>query len=242
MFKNIGLTIVYDNNFYDKRLKVAWGFASYIKVGNLRILFDTGGNPDILINNFNNLGISLDKIQAIILSHIHKDHTGGLFGVLERNNRVNVYVPTSFPYNFKSRIKEFDCKLVEIKNPSNILHDANIFSTGELGSVIKEQALLINSIKGLIVITGCAHPGIINIIKKAKELINKSIYLLIGGFHLKSLPIEQIKVMIKQFKILNVLKIAPCHCTGSLAMHAFKYFFGNDYIEVGVGKTINLNL
>ena len=59
----------------------------------------------------------------------------------------------------------------------------NVYLTGEMGFSIKEQSLILNTPEGLIVITGCAHPGIVEIVKKAKAMLNRDIYLAIGGFH-----------------------------------------------------------
>ena len=61
---------------------------------------------------------------------------------------------------------------------------AGVFSTGELGSSIKEQSLIVETDAGLIVITGCAHPGIAEITATAKNLRNDKIRLILGGFHL----------------------------------------------------------
>ena len=77
------LTIVYDNNPSDERLVTAWGFGCYINADNVTILFDTGGDPEILLKNMAELNLDLKSIDVIVLSHIHGDHVGGLFGFLE---------------------------------------------------------------------------------------------------------------------------------------------------------------
>ena len=107
-------------------------------------------------------------------------------------------------------------------------------TTGELNG-IKEQSLIIATSKGLIVVTGCAHPGIVNIVKKAKELTGKDVYLAIGGFHLSGASQRTISSIIEELKALGVKKVAPCHCSGDLARRLFKEKFGEDYLEAGVG-------
>jgi len=95
--------------------------------------------------------------------------------------------------------------------------------------------LIIDSRKGLIIITGCAHPGIVNIVKKAKELIKRDkVYLVLGGFHHPSLS------CIKEFKELQVEKVAPSHCTGDLVREAFRKEYKENFIESGVGKIIEI--
>ena len=110
-------------------------------------------------------------------------------------------------------------RLTEFRQVINVTTSLKItegvYSTGELGTVIKEQSLIIDSEKGLIIITGCAHHGIVDIIKTAKELMNKKAYLAVGGFHHPSTAV------IKKFKELDVEKAAPSHCTGDQAVQVF---------------------
>jgi len=233
---DVDLTIVYDNNFYNPELEAAWGFACYLNTNNARILFDTGGDSEKLLYNMEKLRIPVEDIQVIILSHIHGDHTGGLFAVLERNHHVEVYVPASFPEDFKSKTKRFGCRLVEVEGSMKICE--GVITTGELGSGIKEQSLVVNSSRGLIVVTGCAHPGIANIIEKAVELTDTKVYLVIGGFHLSGSSKKEIAAVVERFKYLNVTKVAPCHCSGDLARYIFKKSFGTNYIDAGVGRNL----
>ena len=109
-----------------------------------------------------------------------------------------------------------------------------VYTTGELGTWIKEQSLVINTDKGLVVISGCAHPGIVDIVKKAKEQLNKNVYLVLGGFHSPPLSVVQ------KFRELGVEKVAPCHCTGDEAIRAFKEEYQENFIENGVGKIISI--
>jgi len=77
-----------------------------------------------------------------------------------------------------------------------------IYSTGEVTVPLIEQALIINSAKGLIMITGCAHPGVINRIKKAREFYTREdIYLCTGGFHNPSSEV------VKEFRELGKKKL-----------------------------------
>ena len=234
--EKVALTIVYDNNPYDERLKTAWGFGCYVDVDGVRILFDTGGDPHILLDNMAKLSIDVTEIEIVVLSHIHGDHVGGLFGVLELNSRVKVYLPASFPDDFKRRIKEYECEVIEVKDALKICN--GVATTGELGTAIKEQSLIVATAKGLVIVTGCAHPGVVNIAKKAKELTNMEVHLVLGGFHLGGASENMILSIIEQFKELGVEKVAPCHCSGDRARALFKAEFGKDYVEAGVGSYV----
>ena len=228
----ITLISVYDNYRVNPELKTAWGFATIIKTPKELILFDTGGNSKILLFNMEKLGINPASIKKVVISHIHGDHLGGLKGFLERNSNVTVFIPSSFPKSIKNMIIQKGAKFVEISTPMKI--SDSVYTTGELYGPPEEQSLIIDSKKGLVVITGCAHPGIVNIVKKAKELMKKDVYLVLGGFHHP--PVS----CVEEFRKLQVKKVAPSHCTGDLVREAFRKEYKEDFIEYGVGKIIEI--
>lgn len=166
--KNLSIIVTYDNNAYKEGLETAWGFSCLIRGTEKTILFDTGGNGSILLANMKQLGIDPEEIGLVVLSHIHGDHVGGLRSFLEKNNEVVVYLPKSFPKSFKDNVQEYGAKVVDVQEPLKICE--GVYSTGELGRWIKEQSSIIHTDKGSIVITGCAHPGIVKIVNKGKRL------------------------------------------------------------------------
>jgi len=233
------LIIVYDNNPYEYQLHTAWGFSCLIRLAQRTILFDTGGDSSTLLYNMRQLKIDPGKVDDVFLSHIDGDHTGGLSGFLEQNNSINVYLPQSFPKGFKDEISSTGTKIVEVSTAKELL--TGVYTTGELGGGIIEQSLVLKTGRGLVVMTGCAHPGIVEIIRKAKEVVpGNRVYLVIGGFHLSGVSLTQIESIISSFIQLGVEKVAPCHCSGDGARRLFEKGYGDDYIEVGVGKRISL--
>jgi len=230
------MLITYDNNPYDARLRTSWGFSCVVRCDQKSILFDTGGNSTILLDNMGKLKIDSKEIDIVVFSHIHGDHTGGLAGFLKKNNQVTVYLPKSFPQSFKNGVKSYGTSMEEVDAPREII--PGIYTTGELGRGIKEQSLIVKTSRGLVVITGCAHPGIVTIIREAKKIAGDKVYLVLGGFHLGGTPTTQINAIIQNIKMLGVEKVAPCHCTGEEAMTLFRRYFGKNYIETGVGTII----
>jgi len=227
------LISVYDNYQIDPNLTTAWGFGSLIKTPQELILFDTGGDSEILLSNMEKLGVNPVSIKKVVISHSHSDHIGGLEGFLEKNNKVAVFIPSSFPQSIKNMILQKEAKFVEVSGSRKI--SDFVYTTGELYGPPKEQSLIIDSKKGLIVITGCAHPGIVNVVKRAKELTKRDkVYLVLGGFHHPPLS------CVEEFKKLQVEKVAPSHCTGDLVREAFRKEYGEDFIEYGVGKIIEI--
>lgn len=243
----VTITILYDNNEYDKRLETTWGFACLVELypeaggpGGVEttILFDTGGDSVTLLSNMRRLGIDPQDVEVVVISHIHGDHVGGLAGFLEENHAVTVYLPQSFPQSIKEATRETGAELVEVGGPVEICR--SVYSTGELGDWIREQSLVIESSQGLVVITGCAHPGVVNIVRQAKELVGGEVYLVLGGFHLGGTSAAEIAAIVEDFRELGVQKVAPCHCSGDVARRLFEEAYGEDFIPAGVGSRLEV--
>ncbi|MBN2059704.1 MAG: MBL fold metallo-hydrolase [Deltaproteobacteria bacterium] len=233
------LIIVYDNNISKKGLTSAWGFSCLIILSQKFILFDTGGDPSILLENMEEMDIDPEKLDSVVLSHVHWDHVGGLSALLGIQKRpIIAYLPKSFPDNFKKQVALMGADVKEIGG--SLMIDNGVYTTGELGLSIKEQSLVLKTVNGLVIITGCAHPGIVEIVDHAKKLFKEDVYLLIGGFHLTGKSTKEITAIVEQLDKLNVKRVAPCHCSGNTARDLFKRHYGNNYIECGVGLLLDI--
>ena len=236
--ERVTITILYDNNEYDERLETAWGFSCLVEGLEKTILFDTGGDSAMLLRNMRKLGIDPQIVEAIVISHIHYDHLGGLAGFLEENKEVTVYLPECLPESIKDTVRKSGAELVEVRGPVKICERA--YSTGELGAWIKEQSLVIETDRGLVVITGCAHPGVVNVVREAKKLRGGDVHLVLGGFHLCWMNVLQIRGIVDGAKKEGVEKVAPCHCSGDQARSTFGKAYGENFILVGVGKRLEI--
>lgn len=185
------------------------------------------------------LDLDTKKINTIFISHDHWDHTGGLREILKENANVDVLVLPSFSENLKSNITVSGAHLKEDKSPNKIC--SHVYSTGTLGTAIEEQSLVIETEKGLVIITGCAHPGIVNIIKSVKDRLKQTVFLVFGGFHLGSYPLHDLKKIIEQFQHLGVEKAGPCHCSGVRCRELFANTYKKDFVNIGVGKVISVS-
>jgi len=237
--KNLSITVSYDNNPYKEGLTTAWGFSCVIRGTEKTILFDSGGDGSILLANMEELSINPKEIDLVVLSHIHGDHVGGLPSFLRKNPEVVVYLPKSFPRGFKDKVKEYRAKIIEVQDPLKICE--GVYSSGELGTWIKEQSLIIHTEKGLIVITGCAHPGIVKIVNKAKDLAEDDVLLVMGGFHLGGESKGVIENIVSSFRKLGVSYAGPCHCSGDAARQLFKEQYSENFINVGVGRVVTMS-
>jgi len=260
-----------------------WGLSILIETDEVNILLDTGRSISATYNA-DTLGIDLNKIDKIVLSHSHYDHTGGLREMLRRIRKEEVEViahphiwvnrynrregkPDKFmgmPFP-RQELENFGATFNMTTKPVKITD--NITTSGEVPMVtdfekvafgkterfIKEdtglkpdellddQAIFINTEQGLVVITGCAHRGIINTLYHAQQITGvKSIQAVIGGAHLKDAPEERIWLTIAALKELNIQKLGLCHCTDLPAIMLMAHEFGEKFFFNNAGTVIEL--
>jgi 7,8-dihydropterin-6-yl-methyl-4-(beta-D-ribofuranosyl)aminobenzene 5'-phosphate synthase len=232
----IRIRIVYDNHSIDGNFEKDWGFSCFVEGLEKSILFDTGKNGNILLSNMKKLGIPPEDIDLVFLSHDHKDHTSGLEILLGNNFKKEVWLPEFFSPSFKRAIESAGGSVVEVENFRKICEGA--YTTGVIPGWIKEQSLILETDKGLIVVTGCAHPRIVKIVFTAKELLGKNIHMVFGGFHLAGFLEGEIEEITARFRALGVEKVAPCHCSGDKCRDIFAKEYQDDFITTGAGKEI----
>jgi len=211
------ITILYDNM---PPLKVGLmadsGFAALVEAGSEgKILFDTGANGKILLSNMSKLGIEPTSIDGIFISHPHLDHVGGLAHFLEQNNKVKVWIPPSMRKMTRAR------EVITITGPTQI-HQGT-YSTGELEGI--EQSMVVETSKGLVLLVGCSHPYMGNILRSAAQF--GKLYGIIGGLH--GTHPESLK---------GLSLICATHCTQHLA--EMKQLYPEAYLSGGAGRVIEI--
>lgn len=221
------ITVLVENNSrIDNYLLAEPALSLLIEHKDNRILFDTGYS-DVFLQNAKTLNIDLNNITDIVISHGHNDHTGGLSFLKSSNSSIkltahpNIFdkkvekngVPYGCPVSKEKLKAQFQLNLT--KQPCYITED--LLFLGEIenntSGDIDDSALVYITQKGLFIITGCSHSGIINIINYAKKItgINK-IYGILGGFHLNDKTDSEIEIISDFFKQEGVEYLAPCHC------------------------------
>ena len=174
-----------------------------------------------MLHNLEHLDIQPGSIMAVAVSHDHWDHLGGLPALLRSVPGITVYLPGSFSKRIKAEVRA-RAKLVEVEKPTALI--GGILTTGELGVNIKEQSLLVPTMGGNLLVTGCAHPGLATIIRAARR--QGPLRGVIGGFH-----------GFDQFKALEGLDpVVPCHCT----QHGYRIRRRYPGQACGVGRVIEL--
>lgn len=233
------IKIVYDNRIGKQGFETGWGFSALIENDDKTVLFDTGDSGKKLINNLNKLKVDINKIDALTFSHNHWDHTGGMEDFLTINKNAIVFLPHSFPDETKKLIKSLNhnFKIVGLKKEEIL---KNIFTTPAFKSFSKpeEQGLVLNTEKGLVLITGCAHPGILFMVREVKKLFSENVKFVIGGFHLKDTPMSEVKEILNELIKEEIEYFGPAHCTGDTAINLFKETTGNKFVKIGSGVEI----
>jgi 7,8-dihydropterin-6-yl-methyl-4-(beta-D-ribofuranosyl)aminobenzene 5'-phosphate synthase len=236
----VTLTILFDNERFDERLRADWGFACLIQGLEKTILFDTGAGS-ALVYNMRTLGVEPEIVDVVVLSHAHGDHVGGLQAFLDEKSDLAVYLPRSFPATIKRQVTQAGARPVEVSDPIEIC--ARAWTTGVLGGRIQEQSLVVETAQGAVVITGCAHPGIVHIVRQAQRLAPSSVHsvhLAIGGFHLDRSAEHEIVDLIEELQRLGVERVAPTHCSGTRARRLFEVAYGDNFLRAGVGLVVNV--
>lgn len=213
------LRIVYDNEARPG-FKSGWGFSCLIESKGGMVLLDTGWDGSILLWNLKMFGVDPGDIGKIVLSHQHWDHIGGLTSLHEG---AEVYAPESFSKHLKAEIaRKF--KLLEVAGPMEI--SDGIWTTGELGGDVREQSLVIRTPRGAVVLTGCGHPGVGEILQRASRF--GKIFGIVGGLH--------------DFSDYGLLKglglIGATHCTSR--RDEIRRRFPEEFVECGAGAEIRL--
>jgi 7,8-dihydropterin-6-yl-methyl-4-(beta-D-ribofuranosyl)aminobenzene 5'-phosphate synthase len=236
---SLTITVVFDNYEHKQGLETSWGFACVIQGMEKTLLFDTGADGEILLRNMKRMNLDPQQIESLVISHDHWDHTGGLQAFLGQNDRVDLYLLDSFSQDLDANERFPNLKAHRSLESRKICE--HVYTTGKMGSRISEQSLIIDTSKGLIVITGCAHPGIVDIVKQAKTLLSKKIFLVMGGFHLRDKNDTEIADIIQNFQSLGVNYVGASHCTGDKAIKAFANTYKERAIDLGVGQVIRID-
>jgi 7,8-dihydropterin-6-yl-methyl-4-(beta-D-ribofuranosyl)aminobenzene 5'-phosphate synthase len=208
------------------------------------LLFDSFGDAKVFSGNMRKFGVDVAKIRHVVLSHDHWDHISGTWGLVSGRRDITVYICPGFGEEVKGRIFSCAAGVVECEAFSAIKED--VFSTGRIralppGRDIPEHSLVLKSADGLSVITGCAHPGIVNIVKRVKEHFpGEEVSCVLGGFHLKDNGREENLRIISGLRDLGVRRVAPTHCTGSGATRMMCEVFGAGFMKVSEGDTLEL--
>ncbi len=232
----VELIVVYDNYPATEGVRTAHGFACVVRADGRTVLFDTGGSGQILLENMAALGIDVVEVEAVVLSHMHWDHMGGLDAVLAANPEVTVYAPAAFSANFLRDLRGRARAVVETAEAR--LLSGGVWTSDVLQLPLVEQALYVETAEGLVVVTGCAHPGVVELARSARRATGGQVHAVLGGFHMVGMDRAGIERAIRGLKDLGVQLVGASHCSGDRAREAMREAFGDGYLDIGVGARL----
>jgi 7,8-dihydropterin-6-yl-methyl-4-(beta-D-ribofuranosyl)aminobenzene 5'-phosphate synthase len=241
-----------------------WGYSAFVRYNDLTILFDGGTSARVLEHNARTYGVDLREVDFAVLSHSHADHTAGLDYLLEVNPSVRLYVPQDGylgydvqeereyrpGYRYETDNMEFVGANREIEEGVHLAftrsphigyfhryppHQAEPLLTG-----LPELSLALETENGeLVLISGCSHSGIEEIVKEAKRATGADVALVTGGFHLGPYSTDYITQLANTMKDeLEVRWAAPTHCTGDEGVAIFEEVYGDYCVKAGLGTRI----
>ncbi|MCX4243441.1 MBL fold metallo-hydrolase [Paraliomyxa miuraensis] len=260
-----------------------WGFAALVEADGHEILFDTGAKPRTVLENADALGVALDSIPTVVLSHHHDDHVGGLLtlrkAVAERAPAAlaTVHVAEGMwaprHVEIDGRTKEVNAMLtirpafeatggtfvthaqpaeiqpgVWVTGPVPRVHPERNWNTtrrietseGWIEDMLPEsQALVIDTDDGLVVLSGCGHAGIVNIVTHARQVIRRApIRGAVGGFHLHRATAEHVQWTGQRLHEVELQDFYGAHCTGAKAVQ----HFGTPGVLSPTGRAVELGV
>jgi 7,8-dihydropterin-6-yl-methyl-4-(beta-D-ribofuranosyl)aminobenzene 5'-phosphate synthase len=234
----VTIRVIYDNFVKTPGLTADWGYAILIDGLEKRVLFDTGAKPDVFAGNVEKMGLDLSRVDLLALSHQHTDHTGGIPAFATMRRDIPVLMPQRVTDAFRAQMEASGLRPVVAGAPAMIC--PHLYTSGQFDHAIPEQALVLDTRQGLVVMTGCSHPGIVAMLRTVRAAFGKNVSTVFGGFHLLEKSEQETAAIIADMKALGVERCGATHCTGDAQIAQFKRAFGPDYIELGVGNTIVL--
>ncbi len=220
----LDVTVLVDNRA-EPGLEAAWGLSMLASSPGFRVLFDTGPSPRLLQRNAAVLGVNLSTVDAVVLSHLHLDHTGGLPAVLRAEPWVPVYGAPGAPASIVVR------ETMEIAPGFYLLRP--------LYGPPWETALVVNVTGyGLVMLVGCSHPGVARMVSEAERVLHGRVRLVIGGFHLAWAPRSRVVETVRELHSLGVEEAAPIHCSGSLVREVMEQMYPGMLLDVEAGDTV----
>lgn len=254
----VRITVLVDNYVRRRGLVAEHGWACWLETPAYRILFDVGQGP-ALLHNARELGVPLERADAIVLSHGHYDHTGSLSALLDLVPAARVFAhPGAFEAKYSCKAgsapryigmpgdrvglpDRIGDRLVSTIDPVEIAPGVQVTGqvprTNDLEDVggpfyldeqcahpdplVDDQALVIRTTEGVVVLLGCAHAGVINTLSCVDQLTAAApVHAVMGGMHLGSASRDRVYWTIGQLRRRNVAQVVAAHCTGANAFAA----------------------
>ncbi len=234
---NATLMVLVDNEA-EPGYAAAWGLSVLVDAGGHLVLFDTGPDPRVLLANAARLGVDLSKVEAVVISHRHLDHTGGLAALTPYRDGLKVYVPGG-DRGLAEELSGMGFHVYLVNSTVEVAPGVYVVKPLPApGWNVYEEGLAVHvEGSGLIVLGGCSHPGIDRIAAQASRDVGAKPFLVLGGFHLAGQPGRAAETM-EALVEMGARYISPIHCSGREPVEWLQAHFPERLLLVRAGDTI----
>ncbi len=231
------LTILVDNKA-EPGLAAAWGLSVLVNASGHLVLFDTGPDPRVLLANAARLGVNLSEVEAVVISHRHLDHTGGIAALTPYRDRLRVYVPAP-DRGLAERLRGMGFHVYLVGSTVPVVPGVYAVKPLEVpGWDLYEEGLAVKvEGVGLVVLGGCSHPGIERIAAQASRDLGARPFLVLGGFHLAGQPGRAAEAMESLIE-MGARYISPIHCSGREPVEWLRSHAPGRLLLVRAGDTV----
>ncbi len=234
--ERIRFTVLVDDRIGEvsEGLVPAFGLSIYVETsGGYSILFDTGPSPRVLEHNSRVLlGNKLSAVSAIVISHLHGDHAGGVGYACEVCGRARLYSVRG-----SSRVfRRFRCDVVEVSDVEKVAPSIYVISLP--GGYVPEVSLVIDVEDfGPVMFVGCCHTGVTEAVKYVSSVLGRGVKALIGGFHLAGASERYVEGVVRWLTSRGVSVLCPLHCSGEVVVEVCKRLCSWALIDAYLGST-----
>ena len=268
---------IMEDRIHDPAYIYEHGLSFYIETKHHKILMDTGQSKNTWINA-RRLGINLEDIDTVVISHGHYDHAGGLLSFCKINSKARIYLNRNAIYDYyhyKNNEEKYigiDHRIEQLPQVTYIEHNTQIDEELSIYTNIQgrrlwpqgnttlhkrveneyiqdlfdhEQCLVIHENNKYVLLSGCAHNGILNILDRFKEIYGTTPDLVLSGFHmLKSQGYtlqdqEDILTTANELKNMNTIFYTG-HCTGIEPYEMMKKVMKDQLHYMYIGEQIDV--
>jgi len=235
------ITVLLDNYAVSSKLKSAPGLSMYVEQDTTYFVFDLGGNERALQHNIEVMGVNVELVDFIVVSHAHADHVAGIPVMGWLAPYTTLYIPYGSSSSLGKVARSNGLKPVEVTrwlSPSK-----DVYITKPLHGPPWEHFIVLDTHRGLIVLSGCMHPGLDAVLGEILKYFNysKKVYGVVGGLHLANAPQTVIEdVVDKLVNKYDVEVIVPLHCSGSMFKRILSENYPERFVEAGAGSIIEI--
>ena len=247
---------LYEEDRADERFDFGHGVSYLIRTDAVTILMDVGNNPNESpqlpsLQNIQKLGIEWEEVDAIVISHPHPDHVGGVKAWQNKTislgdftgdmTGIAVYVPASITYSDGTLTQSLEPTLVSKDiATTGVITYPEVFPISLFTPKGYEQALVIHVARqGLVMITGCGHPTLERLVSRTEALYGEPVIGVVGGLHYEQLSTDEVQsdIQFLETRRPKLIALSP-HDSSLEALEAFQSAFSEAYQSIRVGETI----